>query len=185
MAVIIQCLTCGDAFKVSKYREDTAKYCSRVCLGIGLLKKETAICAICEKAFDHISSRCNKAKYCSRKCYYKSMKNRGSKTFKCKYCGIEFLSSPSKNRIFCSKSCVGKDAIATWNPKFTTVRGKIIKSGELTHCHDCGYSENKNILGLHHLDKDRNNNKRENIVILCPNCHSIRHIKHVVHGSAV
>jgi len=34
-----------------------------------------------------------------------------------------------------------------------------------SHCGWCG------VCDTHHLDEDRSNNKRENIAILCPNCH--------------
>lgn len=40
----------------------------------------------------------------------------------------------------------------------------------------CGISTwlgRKLSLELHHINGDRNNNKRENLVVLCPNCHSL------------
>lgn len=43
-------------------------------------------------------------------------------------------------------------------------------------CEECGISEwrgQKIILQVHHIDGDRSNNTRNNLKILCPNCHSL------------
>jgi 5-methylcytosine-specific restriction endonuclease McrA len=41
-------------------------------------------------------------------------------------------------------------------------------------CERCGYNKLE-ILQIHHIDKDRNNNKMENLKLLCPNCHAEEH----------
>lgn len=38
-------------------------------------------------------------------------------------------------------------------------------------CACCGWDEDKRILEVHHIDGDRNNNKIDNLIILCPTCH--------------
>jgi len=38
-------------------------------------------------------------------------------------------------------------------------------------CEMCGYKEHLEILQVHHIDGNRKNNKLENLMILCPNCH--------------
>lgn len=38
-------------------------------------------------------------------------------------------------------------------------------------CAACGYNEDERILEVHHIDENRTNNKIDNLVILCPNCH--------------
>lgn len=38
-------------------------------------------------------------------------------------------------------------------------------------CAICGYSEEVDILEVHHIDENRQNNNLENLIILCPNCH--------------
>ena len=38
-------------------------------------------------------------------------------------------------------------------------------------CDICGWNEDERISEVHHLDEDRNNNKIENLRILCPICH--------------
>jgi 5-methylcytosine-specific restriction endonuclease McrA len=39
-------------------------------------------------------------------------------------------------------------------------------------CAVCGYDEEENILQVHHIDENRQNNDIENLIILCPNCHA-------------
>lgn len=41
-------------------------------------------------------------------------------------------------------------------------------------CERCGYSDAR-ALDLHHVDRDRKNNVRENLELLCKNCHAIEH----------
>lgn len=38
-------------------------------------------------------------------------------------------------------------------------------------CACCGWDEDKRILEVHHIDGNRNNNKIDNLIILCPTCH--------------
>lgn len=56
------------------------------------------------------------------------------------------------------------------------LRKKIISVGIKNHrCESCGleYWLNEVIpLELHHKDGDRNNNSIENLMVLCPNCHT-------------
>ena len=39
-------------------------------------------------------------------------------------------------------------------------------------CEICGYNEDTDILQVHHIDENRQNNEIENLIILCPNCHA-------------
>lgn len=52
----------------------------------------------------------------------------------------------------------------------------------LSACERCGFDRDKAILGVHHKDRDRHNNELTNLEVLCPNCHSMEHAKHVAHG---
>lgn len=46
----------------------------------------------------------------------------------------------------------------------------------LPHCCDeCGYNKLPEILEVHHVDFNHNNNKLHNLQILCPNCHRELH----------
>lgn len=41
-------------------------------------------------------------------------------------------------------------------------------------CQKCGYSK-FDIFQVHHKDRNRDNNKLNNLEILCPNCHYEKH----------
>lgn len=57
------------------------------------------------------------------------------------------------------------------------LKTRLIKSGlKEDICEECGISEwngKKLILQLHHINGDHNDNRLENLQILCPNCHSL------------
>jgi hypothetical protein len=65
----------------------------------------------------------------------------------------------------------GKTATVYWIKKYLIdLRGN--------KCERCGWHEvntntNKTPIELHHIDGDFRNNKIENIILLCPNCHSL------------
>ncbi len=160
------------------------KYCSRKCGGIAILAREKSNCEICSTEFELISSRLNKAKYCSRKCYYKSQRKKGTVKFNCEHCNKEFLGSPSQvgKRKYCSKNCTTKEKHKNFNPNFTTVRKSMLRRNLINICNRCEYSEFPVILGVHHKDRNRNNNNISNLEVLCPNCHSLEHRKHISHG---
>ncbi len=175
------CLHCAKSVYVPVNRVESFKYCSRSCLALASRIEAFSICGICAKQFTHISSRSNLAKYCSRSCYYKSLKGRGSVAYNCLYCQKGFRAPKSKNRKFCSIECRAASQLSTWSSSFAAARKAMFKRCLLESCHDCGYNACKDIIGVHHIDENRLNNTFENLVALCPNCHSIRHRKHIPH----
>ncbi len=177
----INCKNCNISFYVPKHRIHTAMYCSRRCKAKFNLIKVKTNCHICNNEFEHIESRCNKAKYCSRQCYYIAMSKKGSKEYTCKHCSKKFHDAPSKNRIYCSRECSNKETLSEFKPSFQTVRKSMLRRNMLDKCESCGYSEHKEILGIHHKNRNRNDNSLNNLMILCPNCHSIEHKKHISH----
>jgi Zn ribbon nucleic-acid-binding protein len=46
---------------------------------------------------------------------------------------------------------------------------------KIEKCVRCGYSEFKEILCVHHVDEDRNNDDESNKIVLCNNCHNSLH----------
>jgi hypothetical protein len=45
-------------------------------------------------------------------------------------------------------------------------------------CMNCGFSKWPSILQFHHIDRNRKNDSLENLMVLCPNCHSaLHHVK--------
>lgn len=178
---IMRCGHCDEPVLVPPNRWASFKFCSRSCQASAALQQITARCQTCDKSFTHISARCNTAKYCSRHCYYKAQHLKGSVIVSCAHCGRDFRASPSEKRKFCSRACVSKSHHKVWKPSFTTVRKALNVRGQMLSCESCGYDKHSDILGVHHKDGNRKNNSRRNLEILCPNCHSLRHRKHVPH----
>jgi Zn finger protein HypA/HybF involved in hydrogenase expression len=110
------------------------------------------------------------------------MHTKGSVSVACRHCGTTFNASPSEKRIYCSKACINKSAKEKFVAKFTTARKAMARRKLLTKCERCGYSETPEILGVHHKDRNRNNNLIDNLEVLCPNCHSLEHRRHIPHG---
>lgn len=106
----------------------------------------------------------------------------------CAYCGKEFYRKQSKvqssksGKYFCTRE--HKDLAQTLNFGLTEIHPdhygsangiysyrKIAFYNYPHECAVCGYNEEVGILEVHHKDGNRNNNKKENLTILCPNCH--------------
>lgn len=179
----ITCQTCGKIFYIPKNRFGTAKFCSYKCMGAASKREFRGVCEICGNEFTYVACREGKAKYCSRKCYYKAQHLKGTVTIKCKECGKDFQTSPSCHRVFCSRACLWINKKKTINGSRSTMRRAMLRRELIEKCLDCGYDAHKEILGIHHIDGNEDNNSIENIAVLCPNCHSVRHSKHIVHGA--
>ena len=44
-------------------------------------------------------------------------------------------------------------------------------------CNHCGFDAYKEVLHVHHKDRNRDNNDISNLEILCPTCHEVEHFK--------
>lgn len=116
--------------------------------------------------------------------------NRGLRRKTCKYCGKDI----SKGK-FCSRDCLNKfneeEKIKRWLSGENFVRGEHGSRPEAPDfirrylfreydckCQKCRWGETNESTGLipltiHHIDGDCTNNLRENLELLCPNCHSL------------
>lgn len=107
----------------------------------------------------------------------------------CANCGKLIEKAPSAERssktgnLYCSKSCAASknnSLFKKWenHPRFRTgirsYRSIKLESVKELVCEQCGF-DNVLALEVHHKDKNRKNNKLENLELLCCNCHSIRH----------
>ena len=135
-------------------------------------------------------------KFCSIKCgSTSSNKSRKKPTDPCKVCGKPI---PRSNEIYCSKDCQHEDReiifyfdIQGWlnneieggtntNPLGgcrSAVRRYLLEESGYK-CSKCGWNEVHPVTGkvpleINHIDGDAHNNKRENLEVLCPNCHSL------------
>lgn len=136
------------------------------------------------------------AKFCSISC---SMKLRVRNTPKpdpncrCHTCHKTFYRNIKKQKLakhgyqFCSRKC--KEIAQTMNnphslqemmpPHYyngvTSYRKKKLRSVEKLQCERCLYDDIPEILVVHHLDRDRENNHLDNLILLCPTCHEADH----------
>lgn len=107
----------------------------------------------------------------------------------CENCGKP-LSNPRST--FCSNQCHREFAHKLWierwkNKEETGVRGEYLISNHIRNyllekynnkCARCGWGEinpytGKVPLEVEHIDGNFRNNSEENLILLCPNCHSL------------
>lgn len=114
--------------------------------------------------------------YCGAVCYGLACR----KETACVVCGKKMLSSLNKKT--CSRSCsnvnrIGieylrnkpRDKVAT----IVAIKTRLLKSrGE--KCERCDYSK-KEVLHVHHKNRNRLDNSMKNLELICPNCHYEEH----------
>src|SRR3990167_11174631 len=112
--------------------------------------------------------------------------------FVCKklaYKSLKDLRNSKSKKYFCSQTCgnvwIGKQQRAENNPNWAggTSSYKILlkRTDSKRACVLCGKDDHR-ILCVHHVDKNRKNNKVQNLMWLCRNCHFlIHHYKKALH----
>jgi len=145
------------------------------------------VCKICGKEFNIKPGKVlSHGNCCSRACVKIDNKRKG-KNFNCATCGKEFYRAPSRivgnktGMFFCSKKCQAaklntggeNHPKAGYGGKCTYRKRALEAYGSV--CAKCGYSKYEIVLDVHHIDKDRKNNKVDNLVVLCPTCHMELH----------
>lgn len=107
----------------------------------------------------------------------------------CKFCEKELNSKIKK---FCDNKCQGdfqyRVYIESWlNGTVSGIRGNYFLSKHIRRyifeikfgkCEVCGWSKINQFTGkfpleVHHKDGDSTNNNLDNLMLLCPNCHSL------------
>lgn len=146
-----ECKSCKNEFKVKQCHIDRGggKYCSVACRHKGQLKGKVSKCYICEK---NVYKSPSKAKH-SKSGYF-----------------------------FCSKSCqtlwrnsyFSEEKHPNWTGGLYSYRDRLIRSNKEQICLCCGI-KNPKVLSAHHIDHNRKNNKLENLVWVCQNCHYLIH----------
>ena len=125
-------------------------------------------------------------KYCSAKCQHAAA--RTGTWLKCEGCGKDvyrtpkYINASKSKKYFCNKSCQtiwrNKEYSgirhANWQHGRGSYRNIMKRAGEDAICKLCG-SRDERVIIVHHKDKNRLNNKVNNLVWLCRNCHYIVH----------
>lgn len=146
-------------------------------------------CKICNQEFyikpSHLAH--GFGKYCSRRCQTKGQLK--GRFVRCNICGKRVwrmpkdLTKSKSGKFFCSKSCQTQwrnryfsgERHPNWRGgEHQEYRNFLIQSKIKPVCQSCGLKDER-ILVAHHLDKNRSNNKIQNLVWLCFNCHFLVH----------
>ena len=107
---------------------------------------------------------------------------------KCLNCGSEISNKKKFCNNYCQKEFQYKGYIAKWkNGEFDGLRGeyqislhikKYLFNKYNNKCARCGWGEKNTYtntipLEIEHIDGNYRNNREDNLVLLCPNCHSL------------
>lgn len=159
------CKYCSTSFeaKEKEIKRGNAKYCGKKCFDLSRVgpqpKVENSQCSHCGKTFYRSNSRLKNSKsghqFCNRTCKEQAQKLGGIK------------------EIMPSHYGEGK---AGYRELFTL--------SELI-CSRCGYKEFPSSIDIHHIDKDRSNNDKKNLIPLCSCCHRALHNKQWIFGGLV
>jgi len=153
-------------------------------------KAEYHKCKLCEKEFLRRKNASKPKKYCSKKCHEISRKNRV--IVYCFNCNKKIERTPSKLKLakhgfyFCSRKCkeeaqkLGGKCPEIRPAHFGTGTGEysyrdLMKEEIKLGCVDC-LIKIEYLLMVHHVDGNRINNKKNNLEVVCGNCHKKRHL---------
>lgn len=148
------------------------------------VERDSLTCAYCRSEFlPKKRSSWAVAQYCSRECSAAARTANGTELVNCLYCDVEMRKRKSVLKegkgLYCSKDC--KYAFERARERPGSYRQNALRTYS-QECVDCGYNTHPEILLVHHIDGDRSNGKLDNLAILCPTCHVLRHYE--MDGSA-
>lgn len=188
-ANVITCQGCGITFSCA--RSHDRKFCSRGCAGLhrkprARIRKYVSVTCPCGEVSTFAAYK--NAKYCNRECCNKFKpkfrgKRRRQLRANCELCGKDYGVIPNSNQgrnRFCSLECYrdyrisGLSGEVSSHPHTQRKRLMVLRGPK---CEDCGFNAVPEILQIHHLDRNRRNGSHDNVLLLCPNCHAIRHFK--------
>lgn len=144
------CIACKKIFYVPNYRVQKAKFCSKYCLNHSQYKSIKKICLGCKNEFYVSNSRIRK-KFC---------------TFECK-----ILISKTTTELRKSQ----KKWVRLNRPNSGRPMRKNLFLFRDKKCEMCGYDEYDFCLDIHHINENHNDNRIENLAILCVICHRAHH----------
>jgi HNH endonuclease len=134
-------------------------------------------CAQCKKSIYRRPCQIKKGQvFCGVPCYGLSQRNEKP----CIVCGNPVMASLHKKT--CSRGCSNTHRAGI---KYRTgglydkvKSGQALKTRLLQikgkNCERCSYNK-YDILQIHHIDRNRNNNDLSNLELICPNCHYEEH----------
>lgn len=142
-------------------------------------RKPNTTCTICKKPIYRrpvLLKQSEGRAFCSQTCY--GLSNRKEKP--CVICSKPIAASANKKT--CSRACSNKNRagirykIGRPHDKAMELRSiklRLLKERGI-RCERCGYDK-REILHVHHKDRNRSNNSSTNLELICPNCHYEEH----------
>ena len=106
-------------------------------------------------------------------------------TFNCMTCGVDYIWEGRKNtkayerkleKSYCSRSCANSVGAKILNDHrgYSNYRTIAFKHYD-KKCKICGWDK---IVVIHHINENHDDNRPENLVVLCPNHHEMFHSKY-------
>jgi len=133
-------------------------------------------------------------KFCSRSCgaKYNGQKYIPEPNMTCSYCQAPMYKNTSKQKnsksgfLFCSRLCkdqaqqlenvdIFRDMMPDHYGFGQSHYREIAFRHKTMECEECNYKKCPEILEVHHIDRNRQNNSIENLKVLCPTCHMEDH----------
>ncbi|HAS92258.1 MAG TPA: hypothetical protein DCS12_08515 [Clostridiales bacterium] len=150
-----KCKQCNKEFKVHNYRKDTAFFCSISCSKKGQTawNKSNLInkCEICGNNFN-VYPAIKDSKYCSHNCYWKSL------------IGKHFTNSGQFKK-------TGR-VITLYSDEWNKNLRILIRQRDNYTCQICGDIQDNRAFSVHHIDYNKKNCNKNNLITLCTSCHS-------------
>lgn len=152
-------------------------------------------CATCNKEFEARAAEVKRGNghFCSLQCFASRARPAKKPNTICSWCGASFYKKESAKRAvkhghyFCGRPC--KEA-AQSDPSFGIspphygtgggaydYRSRALEAHGSV-CSGCGYDRYPEVLHVHHINKNRQNNELSNLAVLCPTCHREVHVGH-------
>lgn len=172
--------------QIRKPRDSFGKFIVRG--GQGRLRRRFAVtCEVCGREFYVSPSRLKMAqqrgstvRYCSVKCRSKAHTGEGN-PFWGKRHSEDFIRRqrerikihPPGGRLPKRYRIVEGEHVS-FSMEFSA---KSSIKNKISHCEDCGYDRDRRILIMHHKNGNREDNDQNNLIIICPNCHALRHLR--------
>ena len=141
-------------------------------------RKPNTQCSTCNKKIYRRPCQIEKGRvFCNPACYGLANRNESP----CVVCGKPIMAQFHKTS--CSRGCANKHRAGIKyrlnSPKSKVKTLRAIKLRLISKrggkCEECMYNTVE-ILQVHHMDRNRENNDFSNLKLLCPNCHCEEHI---------